>query len=142
ARRYAIRALKRFLYGHEQDNSECRMRNRMHWDRHHRHEDIDLGPLIGAASLRRSSYLIAANWEGSLYGLRTATRAEIVDEEETKDELELLATRLTQTHAGPSRIHMRRWRPPDPAPPPVDVRQAFAAVPPKMRKEWMRKAGI
>ncbi|KAG6843672.1 hypothetical protein H0H87_001794, partial [Tephrocybe sp. NHM501043] len=139
-RQCAICALKRFLYGHEQDNSERRMRNRRHWDRHHRHEDIDLGPLIGAASSRGSSYVVAVSWEGSLYGLRTTTRAEIVDEEETEDELELLSTRLTQTHAGLSCIHMRRGRPFDPALPPVDVRQASAAVPPKMRKEWMRKA--
>ncbi|KAG6815215.1 hypothetical protein H0H87_003943 [Tephrocybe sp. NHM501043] len=110
---------------------------------------LDLGPLIGAKRGFRTRELVPGS--GGLGGVvvwpyddneRRTTREEIVDEEETEDELELPSPdprkHCPSSHrAGPSRIHMPRGRPPDP---PVDVRHAAAAVPPKMRKGWMRQA--
>ncbi|KAG6856691.1 hypothetical protein H0H87_001732 [Tephrocybe sp. NHM501043] len=148
ARGCAIRALERFVYGsehphdhdhdHDHGDSERRMRDRI----------LDLGPLIGAKRGFRTRERVPGS--GGLGGVvvwpydddegRT-TREEIVDEEETEDELELPSPdprkHYPSSHrVGPSRIHMPRGRPPDP---PVDVPHA-AAVPPRMRKGWMRQA--
>ncbi|KAG6808509.1 hypothetical protein H0H87_012873 [Tephrocybe sp. NHM501043] len=148
ARVCAICILERFVYGsehphddHEKDDSERRMRERFH-----RHKDLELGPLIGAKHGFRTRNLVPGS--GGLGGVvvwlyddeeeneRRTTREEIV---ETEDELELPSPdprKHYSSHcAGLSHIHMPKGRPLNP---PVDVRHA-AAVPPKMRKGWMRQ---
>ncbi|KAG6815595.1 hypothetical protein H0H87_000280 [Tephrocybe sp. NHM501043] len=164
ARGCAIRALECFIYGserlhddHEKDDFERRMRDHIH-----RHEDPNLGPLIGAKRRFRTHELVPSS--GGLDGIvvwlhndedededeRRMTREENVDEEETEDELELhpgLTYNVAPNprkhypslhRAGPNRIDMPRGRPLDP---PVDVQHAAsAAVPPKMRKGWMKQA--